>query len=254
MMQLGVDGVFVGSGHLQVRGPGDDGARDRRGDHALPGPRRLGEGRRAASATRWPGWRSARSRRACKTAAGSPMKAGVLALQGDFREHARVFAGRGRDTDRGPHRRAARAGRLSGDPRRRVDDDREARPRLRPRRAAARARRRGHADPRHLRGHDRARDRGARRRAAVRADGHHRAPQRLRSAGRLLRGRHRRARRRARRSAASSSAPRGSSGSAPASRCSRRSRTGPSSSSRGTWLWHPSTRSSWARPGSTSTC
>jgi len=45
--------------------------------------------------TRWPGSRSARSRRACKTAAGSPVKAGVLALQGDFREHARVFADAG---------------------------------------------------------------------------------------------------------------------------------------------------------------
>ena len=34
----------------------------------------------------------------------------------------------------------------------------------------------------------------------------------------------------------------------------RRSRTGPSSSSRGPSLWHPSTRSSWVRPVSTSIC
>ena len=33
-----------GLGHLQVRGPRNDGPRDRRGDHALPGPRRPGEG------------------------------------------------------------------------------------------------------------------------------------------------------------------------------------------------------------------
>ena len=38
------------------------------------------------------------------------------------------------------------------------------------------------------------------------------------------------------------------------SRCSRRSRTAPSSWSRGPSLWHPSTRSSWARPVSTSIC
>ena len=44
MMQLGVDGVFVGSGIFKSEDPSDDGARDRRGHHALPGPRRAGEG------------------------------------------------------------------------------------------------------------------------------------------------------------------------------------------------------------------
>ena len=47
------------------------GARDRRGDDALRGPRRPGARSRTASATRWPGSRSPRSRRACRTAAGS---------------------------------------------------------------------------------------------------------------------------------------------------------------------------------------
>ena len=38
MMQLGVDGVFVGSGHLQVRGPRAACPRDRRGHDALQRP------------------------------------------------------------------------------------------------------------------------------------------------------------------------------------------------------------------------
>ena len=41
MMQLGAEGVFVGSGHLQVIRPGAPRPRDRRGDHALRGPERV---------------------------------------------------------------------------------------------------------------------------------------------------------------------------------------------------------------------
>src|SRR6185369_11785859 len=49
----------------------------------------------AGSATRCRASRSTRSRRGCRTAAGKAMKAGVLALQGDFREHAAAFAALG---------------------------------------------------------------------------------------------------------------------------------------------------------------
>src|SRR5207244_4615603 len=52
---------------------------------------------RAAWASRCPAWTSRRSaRRTCsRRAAGSHVKAGVLALQGDVREHARAFADAG---------------------------------------------------------------------------------------------------------------------------------------------------------------
>ena len=50
MMQLGAEGNFVGSGHLQELRPGAPGPRDRRGDHPLRRPRagrrRLGRARR----------------------------------------------------------------------------------------------------------------------------------------------------------------------------------------------------------------
>ncbi len=50
MMQLGAEGVFVGSGHLQERGPAEARRRDRQGGHELPrrqDPRRgLGRARR----------------------------------------------------------------------------------------------------------------------------------------------------------------------------------------------------------------
>ena len=39
MMALGAEGVFVGIGHLQVRGPRGSGPGDRRSDHPLAGPR-----------------------------------------------------------------------------------------------------------------------------------------------------------------------------------------------------------------------
>ena len=44
MMQLGVDGIFVGSGIFKSEDPAHDGAGDRRGDDALQGPRHPGEG------------------------------------------------------------------------------------------------------------------------------------------------------------------------------------------------------------------
>ena len=43
-MQLGADGVFVGSGHLQERGPGPHGERDRPGDDPLRQPEDPGRG------------------------------------------------------------------------------------------------------------------------------------------------------------------------------------------------------------------
>ena len=44
MMQLGVDGNFVGSGIFKSAGPADDGEGDRRGDDALQRPRHPGQG------------------------------------------------------------------------------------------------------------------------------------------------------------------------------------------------------------------
>ena len=132
MMQLGVDGVFVGSRHLQVRGPAADGAGDRRGDDALQRPRHPGQG---LARPRRPDGRSRdrrSARRACSRPAagsrvarrGAAVKAGVLALQGDFREHAAMLADAGATPVEVRTRRAARRRRLPRDPRRRVDHDR----------------------------------------------------------------------------------------------------------------------------------
>ena len=69
-MQLGADGVFVGSGHLQVRQPVAARARDRRGDDALHGRRRARARLAPASARRWSASRRSRSIRAsCSNAA-----------------------------------------------------------------------------------------------------------------------------------------------------------------------------------------
>ena len=145
MMQLGVRRRVRGLGHLQVRGPRHHGARHRRGHDALQGPRRAGEGlarhRRPDGRPRDRHARDApaRPRLVAAKASGSNVKAGVLALQGDFREHARMLRGSRRHAGRGPHRRAARRRRLSGDPRRRVHHHRQARARLRIGRAGPRA-------------------------------------------------------------------------------------------------------------------
>ena len=84
MMQLGSDGVFVGSGIFKSEQPGADGEGDRPGDDALPRRRRSSPTSRAASAPRCPASRSAPSRRtSCwRRAAGKPkgwsMRTGAL--------------------------------------------------------------------------------------------------------------------------------------------------------------------------------
>ena len=72
MMQLGADGVFVGSGIFKSGRPGGDGQGDRRGDDALPRRARCSRASRAGSASRC-GPRAPRSRRkSCsRPAAGS---------------------------------------------------------------------------------------------------------------------------------------------------------------------------------------
>ena len=90
-------------GHLQVRGPGDDGPRDRRGDDALPGPRRGREGQSRASATRCRASRSARSRRACRTAAGKRDEGRRARAAGRLPRARDGLRGARGDPGRGPH-------------------------------------------------------------------------------------------------------------------------------------------------------
>ena len=150
VMQLGAEGVFVGSGIFKSEDPGAPRPRDRRGDHPLPGPgarrRRIdrprpadgqprdleARGRAAARAARLVARDVGAARRS--SSASSPSRAtsrrtprSLRALGAEPRE-VRV-AGRPRGARRADH------------PRRRVDGD-DARDRARgARRAAARARR-----------------------------------------------------------------------------------------------------------------
>ncbi len=252
MMQLGVDGVFVGSGIFKSQDPAtmaraiveatthfqdpDVLAKVSRGIGDPMAGLEIGTLGDAPAGPRL-------------VAGGPPVKAGVLALQGDFREHASVL-GRGRRPPvevRTPE--TWPTVRLPGDPRRRVDDDRQARPRLRPGRPVPRSRApQGMPILGTCAGHDRAGRRGDWRRplfalmditvqrnaygrqvdsfeADIEVDGvDHpvrgvfiRAP-RIEEVGRT-------------------------SGPGDASR------SAPSSWSKGTWSWHPSTRSSSGETG-----
>ena len=130
MMQLGAEGVFVGSGIFKSGDPAAARRGDRQGDHVLRRPRRdrqglprprRGDGRHQRR-RRSPADRDA----AAPTAAGDvrPRRIGVLALQGDVREHLAALRGarrrrrvpvrRPEELDRRRRPRAAR---------RRVDDD-----------------------------------------------------------------------------------------------------------------------------------
>jgi putative intracellular protease/amidase len=99
MMQLGADGVFVGSGIFKSGDPARRGQGDRRGDHLLPRPGDRGQG--VARARRADG---RHRRRARGRAAGRPRlvadgrtEVGVLAYQGDVREHLAALAAVGAD-------------------------------------------------------------------------------------------------------------------------------------------------------------
>ena len=100
MMQLGADGVFVGSGIFKSSDPAAMAVGDRQGDDALRRRGRSWPRCRSASATRWPASRSpsSASRACCRRVAG---RVGVLALQGAFREHCRALRDVGLDAGRG---------------------------------------------------------------------------------------------------------------------------------------------------------
>ena len=97
MMQLGAEGVFVGSGIFKSEDPATPRGGDRRGDDALPGRR----ARRARLRGPRPGDDLARDAQARGAAAprqprlvSAPL-VGVLALQGDFEAHAAMLRGLG---------------------------------------------------------------------------------------------------------------------------------------------------------------
>ncbi len=129
--------------HLQVGQPGVARRRDRQGDHVLRRRRRRSPMSRAGWVRPWSASTSPTSphRTASPSVAGNdPLRVGVLALQGDFREHLAVLSGLGADAV--PVRRAggARPHRRARHPRRRVQRHGQAVAHLRPRRAAASAR------------------------------------------------------------------------------------------------------------------
>ena len=70
MMQLGADGVFVGSGIFKSRGPGEAGEGDRQGDDALPTTPKILAEVSAASARRCTASRSPPSRRTRSSPSG----------------------------------------------------------------------------------------------------------------------------------------------------------------------------------------
>ena len=80
MMQLGAEGVFVGSGIFKSRRPGQARRGDRQGHDVLRRPRRHRQGRRAASARPWSASTSTTSPstdRLRRTAAGDPARPGL---------------------------------------------------------------------------------------------------------------------------------------------------------------------------------
>ena len=145
MMQLGADGVFVGSGIFKSGDPAATAARDRQGDDALRRPADRGRGLVSASARRWrQGDRRAGPSRACsRRAAGS--------APADRRPRASGRLPRALPRASRVGRTRSRCGTpadlegLDGarDPRRRVDDDRQAAAGLRPRGADLDPARRG---------------------------------------------------------------------------------------------------------------
>ena len=98
MMQLGAEGVFVGSGIFKSEDPAHARRGDRRGDDALPGPRARRRAPREGLGTAMTVARDAQARgraapRQPRLVDGVPPLVGVLALQGDFEAHARMLRG-----------------------------------------------------------------------------------------------------------------------------------------------------------------
>ena len=225
MMQLGADGVFVGSGHLQVGQPRQARRRHREGRHLLRRRRRSSRRRRAGWARPWSASTSPTSprRTASPNVAGNAAPpVGVLALQGDVREHLAVLTSPS-GADAVPVRRPEELADVDGlvIPGGESTVDGQAVATVRPGRAAAgRASRAGLPVYGTCAGHDHARRHDPRRHRGPgdpRRARHRRAAQRVRVADRLLRGRPRRpGARAAGRCTPSSSGRRGSSGSGPA--------------------------------------
>ena len=202
-------------------------ARHRRRAHAGgaqdPAPRLVIVTAHALSDRHAPATGSCRPTRGRRGRARAGLTVGVLALQGDFREHRARARALGAATREVRLPAASRGPRRARHPRRREHDDQQAHAGLRARRAhQAPSRGRGAVfgtcaglitvAPRHRRGLS----------AHARPHRHRRAAQRLRPPGAQLRGRPGRGGpSRRRRCAPCSSAPRGSSAPAPACRCSR---------------------------------
>ena len=114
----------------QPAGEVGDAPRRRRGEREQDG-----EGAHAREFAR----RSFAARPAIPSPAVEPLRIGVLAVQGNFREHAAMLRRLGADVGRGAQARAARRPRRPRHPRRRVDDVHAPDAPVRPRRGGARA-------------------------------------------------------------------------------------------------------------------
>ena len=142
MMQLGAEGVFVGSGIFKSGDPAKRAAAIVKATTFFDDPdviakvsRGLGEamvGINVDDAAR-------RAERLADARLVTAPSIGVLALQGDVREHLAALRAQGAERGAGPAPRGAGRRRRPGPAGRGVDHDGQAAPRLRPARAAARA-------------------------------------------------------------------------------------------------------------------
>ena len=114
MMQLGAEGVFVGSGIFKSEDPERTRrARSSRRPRTSRTPSAIAAASRDLGAA-MPGIEIGRARAStaacCSTAAGSRSVVGVLALQGDFEAHARMLESARRRGARGAHARPTSTG------------------------------------------------------------------------------------------------------------------------------------------------
>ena len=182
MMQLGAEGVFVGSGIFKSEDP------ERTAQAIVEATTHFEDAERVAARLARPrrGDDRARDLGARASPAGLPPADARLVTGRRPRPPGRLRGARQgpprarRRAARGAHAGGPRRARRAGDPRRRVDHD-DARHRARgPRRAAARPCPERHADARHLRRPDHARPR------PPRPARRHRPPQRLRAPGAIF--------------------------------------------------------------------